>query len=84
MNDGAMTLIKIKQATKRYPGAGVDLPGVDYARLAEAMGARGFAAADERELAAALAAAVASGTPAVVDAGIDPRGDPAILQVLCG
>jgi acetolactate synthase-1/2/3 large subunit len=84
MNDGAMTLIKIKQAAKRYPAAGVDLPGVDYAALAVAMGARGFTARDEEGLAAVLGEAFACEAPAVVDARIDPRGYPAIMQVLRG
>jgi len=84
INDETLTLIKIKQAAKKYPAAGVDIPGVDYARLAEAMGARGFLARDEHELSAALREAFACGAPAVVDARVDPRGYTAVLKVLRG
>jgi acetolactate synthase-1/2/3 large subunit len=84
VNDRALTLIKLKQAAKRYPAAGVDIPGVDYARLAESMGARGFPARDEGELAPALREAFACGAPAVVDARVDPRGYAAVLKVLRG
>jgi acetolactate synthase-1/2/3 large subunit len=84
VNDRALTLIKIKQAAKRYPAAGVDIAGVDYARLAESLGCRGFPAGDEDKLEAALREAFACGAPAVVDARVDPRGYAAVLKVLRG
>jgi acetolactate synthase I/II/III large subunit len=84
VNDAALTLIKVKQAAKRYPAMGVDLPGIDFARLADAMGARGYVARAEAELTAALREAFACGAPAVVDARVDPRGYAAVLQVLRG
>ena len=84
INDRTLTLIKIKQAAKRYPAAGVDIPGVDYARLAESLGAQGFPAHDEGGLAAALREAFACGAPAVVDARVDPRGYGAVMKVLRG
>jgi acetolactate synthase-1/2/3 large subunit len=45
----------------------------DYATLARAYGALGFTAENEDELVEALAAALASGRTAVVDARVDPR-----------
>ena len=84
VNDEALTLIRVKQAAKRYAPVGVDLAGADFARLAEAMGCRGFAARTEAELAAALRQAFACGAPAVVDARVDPRGYGAIMDVLRG
>jgi acetolactate synthase-1/2/3 large subunit len=84
LNDEALSLIKIKQAAKRYAAVGVDLPGTDFARLAEGLGARGFTARTEDELAAALRAAFACGAPAVVEARVDPAGYPEIMDVLRG
>ena len=44
----------------------------DYAALARAYGAEGFTVSDEDELEAALEAALACGTTALVDARVDP------------
>ena len=51
---------------------------------AAAMGAAGVAVTTGRDLAAALAAALARPGPTVIDASIDPAGDPAVMDLSRG
>jgi acetolactate synthase-1/2/3 large subunit len=84
-NDAALSLIKIKQ---RPAGHGSDeavrYRPVSFAAAAAAMGAAGAAVTSERELAAALADALARPGPTVIDAGVDPAGYPAIMDLSRG
>jgi oxalyl-CoA decarboxylase len=48
------------------------MPGARYDRLIEAFGGTGYQATTPAELTAALAAALANGTPALIDCVIDP------------
>ncbi len=83
-NDGALSLIDIKQQQRQLPQAGVRWGRADFARVAEGFGARGFRAANEAEYRAALRGAFAHDGPSVVDVFVDPAGYPAQLQAMRG
>jgi acetolactate synthase I/II/III large subunit len=84
-NDGALSLIKIKQRPADQGGAeAVDFGPVSYARAAEAMGAAAVAVSTERGLAAALSAASGRDGPTVIDIQLDPAGYPAIMDLSRG
>jgi acetolactate synthase I/II/III large subunit len=84
-NDGALSLIKIKQRPAGQGGAeAVDFGPVSYARAAEAMGAAAAAVSTEMELAAALSAAAGRDGPTVIDIQVDPAGYPAIMDLSRG
>jgi acetolactate synthase I/II/III large subunit len=84
-NDGALSLIKIKQRPAGQGGAeAVDFGPVSYARAAEAMGAAAVAVCTETELAAALSAAADWDGPMVIDARVDPAGYRAIMDLSRG
>jgi acetolactate synthase I/II/III large subunit len=84
-NDGALSLIKIKQRPAGQGGAeAVGFGPVSYARAAEAMGAAAVAVGTETELAAALSAASGRDGPTVIDIRVDPAGYPAIMDLSRG
>jgi acetolactate synthase-1/2/3 large subunit len=84
-NDGALSLIKIKQRPAGQGGAeAVDFGPVSYARAAQALGAAGVAVSTERELAAALSAASGRDGPTIIDVQVDPAGYPAIMDLSRG
>lgn len=83
-NDGALSLIDIKQQQRQLPPAGVRWQRPDFARVAEGLGVAGFVARDADEYRAALAAAFAIDGPSLVDVRLDPAGYPAQLQAMRG
>ena len=84
-NDGALSLIKIKQRPAGQGGAeAVDFGPVSYARAAQAMGAAAVAVSTEMELAGALSAAAGRDGPTVIDIQVDPAGYPAIMDLSRG
>jgi acetolactate synthase-1/2/3 large subunit len=84
-NDGALSLIKIKQRTTGQGGTeAVGFGPVSYARAAEAMGAAAVAVSTEMDLAAALSAAAGRDGPTVIDIQVDPAGYPAIMDLSRG
>jgi acetolactate synthase I/II/III large subunit len=84
-NDGALSLIKIKQRPAGQGGAeAVDFGPVSYARAAQALGAAAVAVGTEKELAAALSAASGRDGPTVIDVQLDPAGYPAIIDLSRG
>jgi acetolactate synthase-1/2/3 large subunit len=84
-NDAALSLIKIKQKPAGHGGdEAVRYRPVSFAAAAAAMGAAGAAVTSERELAAALADALARPGPTVIDVGVDPAGYPAIMDLSRG
>jgi acetolactate synthase-1/2/3 large subunit len=84
-NDAALSLIKIKQKPAGHGGdEAVRYRPVSFAAAAAAMGAAGAAVTSERELAAALADALARPGPTVIDASVDPAGYPAIMDLSRG
>jgi acetolactate synthase I/II/III large subunit len=84
-NDGALSLIKIKQRSAGQGGTeAVDFGPVSYARAAQALGAAGAAVSTEQDLAAALSAASGRDGPTVIDVQVDPAGYPAIMDLSRG
>lgn len=83
-NDGALSLIDIKQQQRQLPPEGVRWARPDFARIAEGFGAKGYVARDEAEFAAALRSAFAQDGPSLVDVHIDPAGYAAQLQAMRG
>lgn len=84
-NDGALSLIKIKQRPAGQGGAeAVDFGPVSYARAAQALGAAAAAVSTEKELTAALSAASGRDGPTVIDVQVDPAAYPAIMDLSRG
>ncbi len=84
-NDAALSLIKIKQKPAGQGGEeAVSYRPVSFAAAAAALGAAGAAVSTERDLAAALAAALRRPGPTVIDASVDPAGYPAIMDLSRG
>lgn len=83
-NDGALSLIDIKQQQRQLAPEGVRWERPDFARVAEGFGVRAFVARDAGEYRAALAAAFAHDGPSLVDVHVDPAGYPAQLQAMRG
>jgi acetolactate synthase-1/2/3 large subunit len=83
-NDGALSLIDIKQQQRQLPPAGVRWARPDFSRVAEGFGVKGFRATDPQEYRAALRAAFAQDGPSLIDVHVDPAGYPAQLQAMRG
>jgi acetolactate synthase I/II/III large subunit len=84
-NDGALSLIKIKQHPAGQGGPeAVDFAPVSYARAAQALGAAAKTVRTEEELAAALSAASGRDGPTVIDVRVDPAGYSAIMELSRG
>jgi acetolactate synthase I/II/III large subunit len=84
-NDGALSLIKIKQRPAGQGGAeAVDFGPVSYAGAARALGAAAATVSTEQDLAAALSAASGRDGPTVIDVRVDPAAYPAIMDLSRG
>ena len=83
-NDGALSLIQIKQEQKGYEGAAMRHEGPDLAALARSFGLTAFVAADEHGLRSALVSALATPGPTLIDARIDPSGYRRMLEIVRG
>jgi acetolactate synthase-1/2/3 large subunit len=84
-NDGALSLIKIKQRPAGQGGPeAVDFAPVSYARAAQALGAAAVSVSTETDLAAALSAASGRDGPTVIDVRVDPAGYSAIMELSRG
>lgn len=83
-NDGALSLIQIKQEQRGFEGASMRYAGPDLPALARAFGLRDFVASDESTFRAALLAAQAAPGPTLIDARIDPSGYRRTLEIVRG
>ncbi len=83
-DDGALSLIQIKQEEKGYEGASMRYEGPDLAELARAFGLRAFVAADEAAFRSALFSALAAPGPTLIDARIDASGYRRTLEIVRG
>jgi acetolactate synthase-1/2/3 large subunit len=83
-NDGALSLIDIKQQQRQLPPEGVRWARPDFAAIAEGFGAAGVRASTEAEYIAALDAAFALKGPSLIDVTVDPAGYAAQLQAMRG
>ena len=83
-DDQALSLIEVKQEQRGIAGASMRYHGPEFPALARAFGIRAWIAEDEAAFANALAAAQASGAPALIDARIDASGYRRTLEVVRG
>ena len=83
-NDAVLSLIAVKQEQKGYEGVSMRYAGPDPAALARAFGMPARTVADEPGFAAALAGALASPGPTLIDARIDPSGYREMLEIVRG
>jgi len=83
-NDGALSLIDIKQQSRQLPPSGARWGRADFARVAEGFGMPGYRASNLGEYRAALRAAFLVEGPALIDVFVDPAGYPAQLQAMRG
>jgi acetolactate synthase-1/2/3 large subunit len=83
-DDGALSLIQIKQEQRGYAGAPMRYEGPDLAALARSFGLRAFVAGDEGALRAALLASLAGSGPVLIDARIDASGYRRTLEIVRG
>ena len=71
-NNSTLGLVKLEMFVGGYPDFAVDVPAVDYAAVANALGIFGQRVEDPQLLAGALADAFAHDGPALVDIATDP------------
>ena len=83
-NDGALSLIDIKQQQRRLPTRGVRWARPDFAMAMRAVGGRGYRATTLSGYRRALAQAFGGAGPALIDVAVDPSGYPAQLAALRG
>lgn len=83
-NDSALSLIDIKQQSRGLAPRGVRWQQRDFAKVMQALGGIGLAAADEAQYTAALETALASGKPCLIDVLVDPAGYPQQLKAMRG
>jgi acetolactate synthase-1/2/3 large subunit len=83
-NDATLSLIDIKKGERDLPEAALGWPEADFAATMEALGGLGLRAADEASARDALARALATDGPALVDIRVDPGSYPAQIKALRG
>ena len=83
-NDGALSLIDIKQQSRELPAAGVRWAQPDFAAVMQGLGGLGLVADSPQRYRAALERAFAADGPVLVDVRVDPSGYPAQLRAMRG
>jgi acetolactate synthase-1/2/3 large subunit len=83
-NDGALSLIDIKQQKRQMPTRGVRYGAIDFATIALGFGCRSFRAADAAELDRALAETFAGEGPVLIDVQVDPGAYPRQIEAMRG
>ncbi|NNG18606.1 pyruvate dehydrogenase [Naumannella sp. ID2617S] len=71
-NNSTLGMVKLEMLVDKLPDFGVDVPAVDYAAIARAMGWHSVRVDDPRRLEAAYVEALAHPGPALVDVITDP------------
>ena len=74
LDDEEIGLIRVKQEIKGIPRHGIGIGGIDWAKLAEGLGADGTVVDTEAGLPSAVKVALASGRTTVIGVRIDPSG----------
>ncbi|GAB2622115.1 pyruvate dehydrogenase [Pseudactinotalea suaedae] len=72
-NNSTLGMVKLEMLVDKLPDFGVDVPGVDYAAIASAMGMQARRVEDPTEVRDALTAALAHKGPSLVDVVTDPN-----------
>jgi acetolactate synthase-1/2/3 large subunit len=83
-NDGALSLIDIKQQQRGLPVRGVRWERPDFAAVMRGLGGRGYRAATRAEYQVALEAALGGEGPALIDVVVEPGGYLEQLKALRG
>ncbi len=83
-NDGALSLIDIKQQQRKLASRGVRWARPDFALAMRALGGRGYRARTLAGYRRALVRAFAGDGPALIDVLVDPSGYPAQLAAMRG
>ena len=71
-NNSTLGMVKLEMLVDKLPDFGVDVPGTNYAAIAEAMGWHAVRVEDPQDLEAAYAEALAYKGPSLVDIVTDP------------
>ncbi len=83
-NDESLSLIDIKQQSRRLKTAGVRFASTDFAGIMRSVGGRGFRVSSSAAYRRALAEALSVDGPALIDVRVDPSGYPEQLKALRG
>ncbi|PWJ20598.1 thiamine pyrophosphate-binding protein [Jannaschia seohaensis] len=83
-NDGALTMIDLKQQSRGLAPAGVRWPRTDFAAVARGFGCAAWRVSTVEEYNAALAAARETKGPSLIDVVLDPKGYAAQLKAMRG
>jgi acetolactate synthase-1/2/3 large subunit len=83
-NDRALSLIDLKQEARGLPRRGCRTAPVDFAAAARALGVDAEHVEASADLPVALARALASRRPTLIDVPVEPSGYPALLQAIRG
>jgi len=84
LNDGALSLIDIKQQRHQHPSIGVRYPRVNFKSCAEGMGCPAWQVTTHEQLQKALRAAFDTPGPTLIDVHVDPSGYASQLDALRG
>ncbi|MFM7011390.1 MAG: thiamine pyrophosphate-binding protein [Betaproteobacteria bacterium] len=83
-NDSALSLIDIKQQSRALESNGVRWQHHDFAGTMRALGGFGVSATTEQEFVTAMATALKTKGPSLIDVSIDPSGYPEQLKAMRG
>jgi acetolactate synthase I/II/III large subunit len=83
-NDSALSLIDIKQQSRALESNGVRWQHHDFAGTMRALGGFGASATTEQEFVTAMATALKTKGPSLIDVSIDPSGYPEQLKAMRG
>ena len=72
-NNGTLGMVKLEMRVAGYEDFGVDFKSVNFAKLAEAVGIRGFRIEDSSNLRDSLATALRYSGPAIIDVVTNPN-----------
>ncbi len=83
-NDSALSLIDIKQQSRALASNGVRWQHHDFAGTMRALGGFGISVTTEQEFVTAMATALKTKGPSLIDVSIDPSGYPEQLKAMRG
>ena len=83
-NDSALSLIDIKQQSRALESNGVRWQHHDFAGIMRALGGFGASVTTEQEFVTAMATALETKGPSLIDVSIDPSGYPEQLKAMRG
>ena len=83
-NDGALSLIDIKQQQRKMDRSGVAWPRYNFAQASEGLGWKGYRVETPQAYRAAMESALKDEGPVLIDVFVDPVGYPGQLRSLRG